>query len=337
MSPPLSGVLIVDKPIGPTSHDVVSWARRVFATRAVGHAGTLDPAATGVLVVLVEEATKLSTWLTSEQKEYLATVRFHVETDTLDADGTITQTLSSPPALTEELLLNTLEQMLGEQSQIPPQVSAIKMQGVAAHERVRRGEELVMAPRVVNLIAAKLLSFDSEKCQCQVQLRCSKGYYVRAFARDFAGKMGTIAHLTQLRRTLSGVFSVDQAVDGELLRRAAREDASLRDSVRAQLRSIDSLATVLPSITVTAAEALALRQGKHVAVDPSLTHEVVLVLEEGSAPVGLAQRIVQNGEVQPKLGSVRNFAYEPLKKAVPSEALTTSPTTSTTTSIEEVE
>jgi tRNA pseudouridine55 synthase len=340
MSAAVSGVLLVDKPAGPTSHDVVSWARKVFGTRTVGHAGTLDPAATGVLVVLVREATKLSTWLTSEQKEYVATVRFHIETDSLDADGAVTRTMVVPPTITEAQLRAELASMVGVMEQVPPAVSAIKLQGVAAHERVRRGEQLVMAPRTVELLSTELLWLSEDSSTCSVRLLCSKGFYVRAFARDFADRLHTVAHLTQLRRTQSGVFTLAHCVDGELLRRAAREDPTLRAELHAKLLSIEALATELhlASVTVDSAAAKALRQGKSVLLssDSMCAIEwglVVLVLEREGLAVGLAERVQPpsvssdstNGEDAPKslaesgpraqpvwIKAVRNFAYEPI-------------------------
>lgn len=209
-----TGVLIVDKPKGPTSHDVVASVRRRLKTREVGHAGTLDPMATGVLVIGVGAATKLVPWLTAHDKSYVATVRFGVGTSTLDAEGEVVE--ERPVDLT-----NLEAALVGERartSQIPPSVSAIKIDGVAAHARIRRGEILELPPRAV--IVHHLEVTRVAETEVDVTLSCGKGYYVRSLARDLAAAMGTVAHLTMLRRTASGPFSINDVSD-ELIPLAA--------------------------------------------------------------------------------------------------------------------
>ncbi len=207
MTPAESGVLVVDKPRGPTSHDVVAQVRRRLKTREVGHAGTLDPMATGVLVVAVGEATKLVPWLTAHDKSYVATIRFGVETATLDAEGEV---LSEHP-----VDLSALEEAVAAErartEQVPPAVSAIKIDGVAAHARVRRGEEVTLPARPV--LVHRLAVTRIGELEIDVELTCAKGYYVRALARDLAARLGTVAHLTMLRRTASGPFAVAEASD----------------------------------------------------------------------------------------------------------------------------
>ena len=209
-----SGVLIVDKPKGPTSHDVVASIRRRLKTREVGHAGTLDPMATGVLVIGVGAATKLVPWLTAHDKTYLATVRFGIGTTTLDAEGEVVEE--------RPVDLSTLEvAVTGERtrtSQIPPAVSAIKVDGVAAHARIRRGEVVELPPRSV--IVHRLEVTRVGATEIDIELSCGKGYYVRSLARDLAAAMGTVAHLTVLRRTASGPFALNDVSD-ELIPLAA--------------------------------------------------------------------------------------------------------------------
>ncbi len=207
----IHGVVVVDKPTGPTSHDVVAAARRHFGTRRVGHAGTLDPMATGVLVLLLGEATKLSSHLTRDVKTYEAVVAFGSSTTTLDAQGTVTRRRPLAAGwLSEEALEGALQSELERELQIPPAVSAIKVAGTAAHARVRRGEAVELAPRDVRLHEVRLLRWDHQ--QITAELTVSKGYYVRAFARDLGDALGVPAHLAALRRTRSGPFTLAQAV-----------------------------------------------------------------------------------------------------------------------------
>lgn len=289
---PRCGVLVVDKPSGCTSHDVVAWARRAFATREVGHAGTLDPMATGVLVVLVGEATKLSTWVTSEDKSYEAEVRFGQETDTLDADGTITREVDLP-APDRASIEAAARSMVGALEQTPPAVSAIKVGGVAAHERVRRGEVVELAPREVVLRDVQLLTVDGPRAT--LALSVSKGFYVRSFARDLAARLGTLAHLTALRRTRSGVFSVDRAMDGAQLRRA-REDDAAKTEAHARLIPLAALEGLVATVRVSREAAVALLKGQRPPAPEGSIEDTQLVLVDRSElalpaqPIGLAVR-----------------------------------------------
>jgi tRNA pseudouridine55 synthase len=311
---PPSGVLVVDKPAGCTSHDVVSWARRVFSTREVGHAGTLDPMATGVLVVLIGEATKLSSWVTSEDKDYEAELAWGVETDSLDADGAVTRVVEGATPTVERAAIEA-EAMVGAMAQVPPVVSAIKVGGVASHERARRGEAVELAARDVLLRAVRVTP--SERAdRARVALSVSKGFYVRSFARDLAARLGTVAHLTALRRTRSGAFTVDEAVDGASLReaRADSPDGAAREAVRARLVPLARLESKMPCVRVDEPGARALWMGKVLTPEgpstarPEGEGEVLLALLDRSAlglppqPVGLVERV---GEA---LVPRRNFA-----------------------------
>jgi tRNA pseudouridine55 synthase len=241
-----SGVLVLDKPRGPTSHDAVSRVRRALGTREVGHAGTLDPMATGVLVVAVGEATKLVPWLTAHHKEYEATIALGIETDTLDAEGRevrraapdaeVVQALAeSRGASVAHRLRAALEAELARTEQVPPAFSAIQQDGERAHERARRGEAVELAPRPVRVHRVELLACSPEPPWLAVRLEVDKGYYVRSLARDLARTLGTAGHLTALRRTRSGCFTLDEALpldtpDDEL---AARVEDLSRAASRA--------------------------------------------------------------------------------------------------------
>jgi tRNA pseudouridine55 synthase len=221
-----SGVLVIDKPRGPTSHDVVATLRRALRTREIGHAGTLDPMATGVLVVCVGEATKLAPWLTAADKAYQATIALGAETDTLDAEGTVTKRSDVPRSMLDALeelkterVHEHIEAALANERartlQVPPAVSAIRKDGVRSYTRARAGEEVEHAPRPVSARAIALLDGGADADGgAWVALRCdvSKGYYVRSLARDFAASLGTLGHLTSLRRTRSGPFVIDESL-----------------------------------------------------------------------------------------------------------------------------
>jgi tRNA pseudouridine55 synthase len=218
-----AGVLVVDKPRGPTSHDVVRRLRKIFGTRAVGHAGTLDPMATGVLVVAIGEATKLVPWLTTDDKAYEATIALGVETDTLDAEGREVRRVApaaevvaalgrSRPGVPDAVVERALEAERARTSQVPPVFSAIRSGGERAFDLARRGEHVELAARAVSLRRIDLAGCRVDPPSLDVSIEASKGYYVRALARDLAAALGTVGHLTALRRTRSGAFSLVEAV-----------------------------------------------------------------------------------------------------------------------------
>lgn len=216
-----SGVLIVDKPKGPTSHDVVLRVRRALRTRRVGHAGTLDPMATGVLVVAVGEATKLVPWLTADDKTYETTVRLGLETDTLDAEGRVVREVPVPAELARAIAAASstpsLDAALAAERartmQVPPVFSAIRVEGKRAHELARDGALDALPPRAVEVRSLERLGGRALEDGVELDLRvsCAKGYYVRSLARDLALGVGTVAHLTALRRIRSGAFTLADA------------------------------------------------------------------------------------------------------------------------------
>lgn len=218
----LAGILLVDKPAGMTSHDVVARVRRATGEGRVGHAGTLDPLATGLLVVLVGPYTRLEPYLSSAEKSYLATLRFGAETDTDDAEGAITRTSPTDESLfAPERAREVLRGFLGKSEQQPPAYSAIKVGGQVAHRAARAGGALELAPRPIEVYEAELLSVDADEREWTVAFRVSKGTYVRALARDIGRSAGSAAHLAGLRRTASGASDVAQALSLEDVERAA--------------------------------------------------------------------------------------------------------------------
>jgi tRNA pseudouridine55 synthase len=208
---PPDGLLIVDKPRGPTSHDIVAQARRRFSTRRIGHAGTLDPMATGVLVLLFGEALKLSAYLTLDEKTYVAKVSFGRATDTLDADGSVTLSIPlAPGTLDQEHVERALAEERARTSQVPPAVSSIKVGGERAHRLTRRGETPSLEPRPVRV--QELLLRGRGEDVLELEVTASKGYYVRSLARDLGEALGAPAHLSALARTRSGAFTLAEAV-----------------------------------------------------------------------------------------------------------------------------
>ena len=209
----LSGILVVDKPAGMTSHDVVNRVRRATGERRVGHAGTLDPMATGILVVLVGPATRLAPFLTAAEKAYRATIVFGSQTDTDDADGRVVATAPIPDEIFDPFFAaGTVAALVGSHEQIPPAFSAIKRGGEVAYVAARRGEVLEIEPRSIEIFESRLLGVDGDRAEWDVELAVSKGTYIRAIARDMGPAMGTVAHLCSLRRTRSGPLRAENAV-----------------------------------------------------------------------------------------------------------------------------
>jgi tRNA pseudouridine55 synthase len=205
----IEGIVLVDKPSGPTSHDVVAKMRKLFNTRKVGHAGTLDPMATGMLVIGVGRATRLLGFFTAHEKEYLGTVCLGVTTTTDDAQGEVLTTTSTAQ-ITESMILEVVREFRGPIMQQPSAVSAIKIDGKRAYARVRAGEEVEIPPRsvIIHDLEIRNVTRNEAADTFEVELRvvCSAGTYIRALARDIGNKLGVGGHLTALRRTRSGVF-----------------------------------------------------------------------------------------------------------------------------------
>ena len=209
---PESGLVVVDKPAGMTSHDVVARVRRLAGTRKVGHAGTLDPMATGVLVVGIERATRLLGHLMLTEKSYDATVRLGVSTTTDDAEGEV---VAETPASFHQpgLVAMEFEEQIGDILQVPTRVSAIKVDGKRAYQRVRDGEEVELKARPVTIHSLEVLDqrVVGDWLDVDISVRCSSGTYIRAIARDVGAALGVGGHLTALRRTAVGPYGLDRA------------------------------------------------------------------------------------------------------------------------------
>jgi tRNA pseudouridine55 synthase len=242
---PLSGVLVVDKPAGVTSHDVVAVARRALNERSIGHTGTLDPMATGVLPLAIGKATRLVRFLSAADKDYDAVIRFGRATDTYDATGTTTA--ESPQRPTRTALDIGLLALAGSYDQLPPPYSAKKVGGHRAYALARRAEPVELKPVPVTVSRAVLTAFDEDTAS--VSITCSSGFYVRSFAHELGRRLGCGACLEALRRTRSGEFTLDRAVTLDEL---AADRAEHRTDIENALVRPEALLPSLPAVHLTA-------------------------------------------------------------------------------------
>jgi tRNA pseudouridine55 synthase len=216
----ISGALVVDKPTGMTSHDVVQVIRNGTGIRRAGHTGTLDPRASGVLVVLVGPAVRLSEYVSASDKRYQAIVRLGASTDTFDADGKFTRRSETPINVTEAQFEEALKKFIGHIEQTPPPYSAVKVQGRKAYEMAREGEEVDLAPRTIDVYHLEVLEWAPP--EVVIDVHCSSGTYVRSLANDLGDLLGCGAYLVGLRRTKSGRFSLRDATPLRKLQEAFR-------------------------------------------------------------------------------------------------------------------
>src|SRR5579864_7834603 len=205
----LDGAILVDKPSGPTSHDVVDAIRRQFGIKKVGHCGTLDPNATGLLIIVLGKGTKLSERLMGDDKVYEGTIKFGEATDSYDCDGELTASMPVMPMTVEELNEEAAK-FIGDQMQVPPMVSAIKKDGVPLYKLARKGIEVEREPRLIHVYNFR--SEEHTEPLGKFRVACTKGTYVRSLAHDLGQKLGCGAHLTTLRRSASGKFDVAEAL-----------------------------------------------------------------------------------------------------------------------------
>ncbi|MEO8095591.1 MAG: tRNA pseudouridine(55) synthase TruB [Pseudolysinimonas sp.] len=268
MSP--SGILLVDKPGGVTSHDVVSRARRALGTRKVGHAGTLDPMATGLLLLGVDSSTRLLTYLVGLGKRYTATIRLGVATDTDDAEGQVTATADAS-RVTRVSIDAEVKALTGELSQVPSSFSAIKVDGRRSYERARAGEEVVLQPRTVTVSRFDVLAErrGTQVVDLDVVVECGSGTYIRALARDLGHALGVGGHLTALRREAIGGFEVQDAVAIDAI------------DVGSLLSAATVAGELFPVATLDDAQATDLAHGKRVRVSVPEAPVVAAVTAHG--------------------------------------------------------
>lgn len=256
MSGPEPGIVVVDKPAGLTSHDVVGRCRRLFGTRRVGHAGTLDPMATGVLVVGIERATKILGLLTASDKSYAATIRLGQTTTTEDAEGDVLQTISAEH-LIDDAISTAVEGLRGEIDQVPSSVSAIKVDGERAYKLAREGRSVELPARRVRIERFDVLAVrrTGSAVDVDVAVDCSSGTYIRALARDVGAALGVGGHLVALRRNRVGRYGLDEA----------RTLESLADSPRLSYTLDDACLLGFPRRDLTAEEAESVSHGRALA------------------------------------------------------------------------
>jgi tRNA pseudouridine55 synthase len=271
----VSGVLVVDKPIGLTSHDVVQVIRRGTGIRRAGHTGTLDPRASGVLVILIGPAVRLSEYVSASDKRYQATIQLGSSTDTYDSEGTVTSSASADD-ITEEHFNEVLQHFVGEIEQVPPPYSAVKVGGRKAYDMAREGEEFELIPRIINVYSLEILEWASP--EAVIDVYCSSGTYVRSLANYLGKELGTGAHLVGLRLTKSGRFTLRDAVP---LRRL-QEAFDAGNWYRFLIPAAEAMAD-WPMVELDADQVELVRHGHRVPADPEMK--------------GLARGVSQQGDL----------------------------------------
>lgn len=289
------GLLLVDKPAGMTSHDVVSKVRKLAGTRKVGHAGTLDPMATGLLVLGIESATKLLTFIVGADKTYEATIRLGASTITDDREGEILNeaTATQISQTTDEQIIAELSKLRGVIQQVPSAVSAIKVNGEKAYDRVRAGEVFELKSREVTISKLELvgnLRRSENFIDLDVIVDCSSGTYIRAIARDVGKALGIGGHLTELRRTRIGSFAVENAMSLEGF-----------EGPLPILKSVDAARGILPTMEIDAEQTLFIRQGKKISGEITgntalIFANTLVAIAEPAGPASIKSVVVFNDE-----------------------------------------
>jgi tRNA pseudouridine55 synthase len=290
-----SGILVVDKPLGVTSFDVVRRVRRGTGEKRVGHAGTLDPAATGVLVVLLGQATRITEYLMDMPKTYRGTIRLGTSTTTYDAEGAVVSEADAS-GVTEKILREALAKFVGEIEQVPPAHSALKVDGERAYHRARRGEAVALKARPVSVYRIDLLRYDPPVAEIEVE--CGRGTYIRSLTHDVGERLGCGAHLASLVRSRIGPFTIEAAADEASLGKAF-EDGSWREL----MQPMDCGLMALPAITLEIEDEKDVRHGQAVALAdveaPAAGTEARGYAEDGSL-VGIIAFDAESERWQPR-------------------------------------
>ena len=282
------GVITIYKPKGMTSHDVVSRVRKIARMKKVGHTGTLDPMAEGVLPVCLGKGTRIAEYLTGEDKTYLARIRFGQETDTLDAEGKVVRECPLP-TVSKEVFSDLVNEFLGPQMQMPPQYAAIKVEGKPLYRYAREGVTVEVPPRAITIHSLVLHSYDA--ATAEILVHCSKGTYIRSLARDIALRADSCGHLEYLQRTQSGYFTLKEAVSLETL---------AEEGVAPHLRSIDQALPEVPAVYLEGMKAEKARLGNQISPDAPLDIPVGTMVKifHGEALIGLG--VWDAGLIKPK-------------------------------------
>ena len=299
---PIHGWVILDKPSGMTSTQAVAAVRRIFDAKKAGHAGTLDPLATGILAIALGEATKTVPFVQEAAKIYRFTAQWGEARDSDDSDGKVTGTCDARPS--GEAIEAMLPRFTGSLSQVPPAYSAIKIAGERAYDLAREGEEVNLEPRQVQVYEARLIS--AEQDQAIFEILCGKGTYVRSWVRDLARSLGTLGHVSALRRTRLGPFQEKDAVRLETLTPFMHSPAAF-----AYLKPLSTALDGIPALAVTGSDTVRLRSGNPILIranmfarmedgfagEGGLQGRVVFLRDQTEAPVALAE--IADGELRP--------------------------------------
>ncbi len=276
-----SGLLLVDKPQGLTSHDVVARVRRIIGERRVGHAGTLDPMATGLLIIAIGPSTRLLRFAQSEVKRYRGVVQLGVATDSLDADGAVTDE-RPVPALTIEQMSDAATAMLGAQLQVPPMVSALKVGGKRLHELAREGVEVDRQARAITVSEFTMLATD-DPSRWAFEVECTVGTYVRVLLSDLSERVGTVGHLIELRRLSSGTHHVDDAL-------TLRQVDEMVEAGRSPLHPPSCFVSHLESVVLSDDQVSAMRLGQQVELSDEFATDEIAAKDLSDDLVGILRR-----------------------------------------------
>ncbi|HUJ17309.1 MAG TPA: tRNA pseudouridine(55) synthase TruB [Nitrospirota bacterium] len=288
----MEGILNVHKPSGITSHDVVQRVRRMLGERRVGHTGTLDPAATGVLVLCIGKATRIAQYLEAGEKEYQAVMRLGVTTDTFDADGRVVETRGYAPP-DRSSLLQALKGFVGSALQTPPAYSAVKVGGVPSYKLARQGKALPLTPRQVTIRGIELVAYNDPLLT--VTVTCSKGVYIRTLCSDLGKQLGMGAHLLKLVRTRSGGFLISDALTLDQLDGLCREGGA-----EAVIIPMERALSDVPALTVSDDDADRITHGNGISRPVAFSGEGVLVRVHDQPGRFLALARVRGGEIRPE-------------------------------------
>jgi len=287
----VSGVLVVDKPIGLTSHDVVQIIRKGTGIRRAGHTGTLDPRASGVLVVLIGPAVRLSEYVSASDKRYQATIRLGSSTDTYDDEGTVTNSATFE-SITEEKFNEVLQKFVGEIEQVPPPYSAVKVKGKKAYDLAREGEEVDLEPRLIQVYSLEVIEWAPP--EVVIDVYCSSGTYIRSLANDLGKELGCGAHLIGLRRTKSGRFTLRDAIPLRKLQESFETGTWYRNLIPAAEALAD-----WPVVELDADQVELIRHGHRVPGEPNSKGWARGVSEQGDL-VALLEFDAETNEWQPR-------------------------------------
>jgi tRNA pseudouridine55 synthase len=287
----VSGVLVIDKPVGLTSHDVVQIVRRGTGIRRAGHTGTLDPRASGVLVILIGPAVRLSEFVSASDKRYQATINMGSKTDTYDSEGEVSETVPIGD-ITEDKFNDILSQFVGEIEQVPPPYSAVKVQGRKAYDMARKGEKVDLEPRMINVYNLDVLEWAPP--EVVVDVYCSSGTYVRSLANDLGEALGVGAHLIGLRRTKSGRFTLRDAVP----MRRLRESFEAGDWYRFLIPAAEALGD-WPAVELDADQVELVRHGHRIPAEPDDKGWARAISQQGDL-VALIEVVEEDREWQPR-------------------------------------